>query len=39
VDHLANIEDISMIQLDTRDVSRHRLVKQIIDAYNEKEKQ
>jgi len=37
VDHLSNIDDISMIQLDTRDVSRHRLVKQIIDAYNDKE--
>lgn len=38
VDHLSKIDEISMIQLDTRDVSRHRLVKKIIDAYDEKDK-
>ena len=33
---LKNIEDIGFIELDQRDVVRHEVVRQIINAYEEK---
>jgi len=35
---LRNVKDIAFVELDGRDVIRHRLVKDILDAYEKKEK-
>ena len=36
---LQKIDDISFVQLDERDVIRHRLVKKIIKAFNKPKKE
>jgi phosphate starvation-inducible PhoH-like protein len=38
LDTLRNVKDIAFVELDGRDVIRHRLVKDILDAYEKKEK-